>query len=291
MDFRPKRVGLMKKFIFIMLLSAYVAIIVPFSSHLKNRPIVVKLGYMPEAEVLKLVVGDHSSLFAQFAVVKVLFYFGSLVDKFQNKIVLPPEYFNMFKTLQTSVKLDPYNMDTYYFTQAAFTWEVGRIKEVNDMLEYGMKYRTWDYNLPFYAGFNAAYFLKDYKQAAVYMQKAAELSRIPMLSTLAARYFYESGRNDLGIIFLENMRNCARDESVKRLYDLRKKALLAVQEINKGIERFRKVTKKSPGSLSVLVAKGFLADIPQDPYGGTFYIDDHGVVRSTSKFAFGSVNK
>jgi len=287
----PERTDLMKKILFVILLTGYCILVIPFSTHLKNRPIAVKLGYLPEAEVIKLAVCDHRPLVAQFAVVKVLFYFGSLVEKFQQKIVFPPEYFNMFKILQTSVKLDPYNMDAYYFTQSAFTWEVGRIKEVNDMLEYGMKYRTWDYALPFYAGFNAAYFLKDFQQAAVFMRQAAELSGIPMLGTLAARYFYESGRNDLGIFFLDNMRKGARDDSVRKLYDMRIQALRAVQEINSGIERYQELTKKRPTRLSELVDKGCLVRIPFDPYGGIFYLDDHGIVRTTSKFAFGSANK
>ena len=46
----------------------------------------------------------------------------------------------MYKTLQTAAKFDPYNSDAYYFAQAAFTWEVGRAKEVNQMLDYGMKH-------------------------------------------------------------------------------------------------------------------------------------------------------
>jgi len=71
----------------------------------------------------------------------------------------------MYNTLVTAVKLDPYNMDAYYFAQSAFTWEVGRVKEVNSVLEYGMKYRTWIGSC-FFVGFNEAYFLKNYAKAA-----------------------------------------------------------------------------------------------------------------------------
>jgi hypothetical protein len=42
-----------------------------------------------------------------------------------------------------------------------------------------------------------------------------------------------------------------------------------------------------PSSVAELIKKGYLADTPVDPYGGTFYLEPDGTVRSTSKFAFG----
>lgn len=277
--------------LFGILLCTYLALIFPFFTYMKNRPVALKLGYVPEAEVLKLVVGDYRNLVAQLSVVKVLFYLGSLLEKVPNRISLTPEYFNMFKTLQTAVKLDPYNMDAYYFTQSAFTWELRRIKEVNDMLDYGMEYRTWDYYLPFYAGFNAAYFLKDYKTGAEYMKKAARLSGEPLFTNLAARYFYEAGETDLGLVFLNTMKRDTKDSRVKRMYEMREAALMAVKKIEDGIKQFNGIHKRLPKDLAELTHSGLLQDIPVDPYGGRFYLDEKGVVRSTSKFAIGSHNR
>jgi hypothetical protein len=275
----------------VILLCGYLLLIVPFAEQMRNRPVAVKLGYLPEAEVLKLVAGEHRSLVAQYAVVKVLVYFGSLVGGFDRRAAQKPEYFNMFKTMQTAVKLDPYNMDAYYFTQAAFTWEIGRVMEVNDMLDYGMRYRTWDPQLPFFAGFNAAYFLKDYRAAADYMKKAAEISGDPLFTNLTARYFYEAGDSKLGILFLSAMEKGAKDRKIRKLYEVRKKALTAVQELTEAIRRFRETHGRAPAPLSELVASGVVSAIPDDPYGGKFYIDEKGLVRSTSKFAFGSDGK
>jgi tetratricopeptide (TPR) repeat protein len=280
----------MRLFYFSLLLS-YVLVIIPFTSYLKNRPVAVKLGYTPEAEVLKMVAGDQRYLVADYTVLKVLFYYGTLAERWQNKIKLPPEYFNMFKTLETAVKLDPYNMDAYYFSQAAFTWEVGRAKDVNRLLMYGMKYRPWDHNLPFYIGFNSAYFLKDYENAAKFMQKAAEISGEPLYTGLAARYFYEAGHTELGIIFLAAMEKGAKDRQIRDVYALRKKALLAVKTLEKAVEEFRSSHRRLPGDLSELVSAGILRSLPVDPYGGNFFVEADGRIRSTSKFAFGRENK
>jgi len=272
-------------------IAVYLAIIIPLTSYLKDRPVAVKLGYMPDAAAINMVAGDHKYLFAEYYVVKVLFYFGTLIDKQKNNINLKPEYLNMFKTLETAVKLDPYNMDAYYFTQAAFTWELGRARDVNRVLIYGMKYRTWDWTLPFYVAFNSAYFLKEYADAAEYMKKAADISGNPLLTNLAARYFYETGRNDLGILFLETMEKGAKDQKVKDIYSLRRKALIAVNILSDGIKKFTAINGSPPADLQQLVSTGVISVVPKDPYGGTFYLDKDGMVRSTSKFAFGGAVK
>lgn len=275
------------RLLFVALIACYILCIAPFASYMKNRPVAVKLGYVPSAEVLRIAVGDQKLLVAHAAVVKVLVYFGTLVDNLNKKVVLPVEYLNMYKTLQSSVKLDPYNSDAYYFAQAAFTWEIGRAEEVNLMLDYGMKYRTWDYTLPFYAGFNAAYFLKQYEPAARYMTRAAEISGNPLLTNLAARYFFESDKSELGIRFLEMMEKGSRDEQVKKIYQLRRTALEAVVKIQAAVAMFRERNGRIPERIEELIVHGMLKKLPEDPYGGRFYLDNTGSVRTTSKFAFG----
>jgi hypothetical protein len=271
--------------VFIILLLSFAALLFPFTQYMQNRPVAVKLGSLPEAEVLRIASADHRSLIAEYAVVKVLFYFGTLFEKKSNQVVERPEFYNMFKTLEKAVRLDPYNMDTYYFMQAAFTWELGRARDVNKVLAYGMKYRTWDYQLPFYIGFNSAFFLKDYKKAAVNMKRAAELSGNQLYTTLAARYFYESGQTDLGIAFLETMEKEAKDKDVRRVYELRLNALLAVKSLENAVEKFNTMFNRLPADLNELVASGIISNIPADPYGGKFYLDPDGKIRTTSKLA------
>lgn len=274
------------RLLFVGLIICYILFILPFASYLKNRPVAVKLGYVPSAEVLRVTVGDQKLLVAHAAVVKVLIYYGTLVENFYNKIDLPAEHHNMYKTLQTAVKLDPYNSDAYYFSQGAFTWEVGRAQDVNNMLDYGMKYRTWDYTLPFFAGFNSAYFLKQYEPAARYMKKAAEISGHPLLATLAARYYYESNKSELGVKFLEIMEKGAKDEQFRKWYRMRRTALQAVVSIQVAVSKFREQNGRLPKRIEELIEHGILKQLPEDPYGGQFYLDNSGNVLTTSKFAY-----
>jgi len=279
---------MIKKGLFLLLLCSYITLMIPLAAYMKERPVAVKLGYFPDEHALKTVAGDHRYLVAQYAVVKVLFYFGTIVEKAKNMIVIKPEYQNMFKTLQTASKLDPWNADVYYFTQAAFTWELNKIQDVNEMLDYGMKHRTWDYQLPYFAGFNAAYFHKDYGTAAVYMKKAAELSKNQLMASLASRYLYESGQNEIALQFIEFMQQRTMDRKLITLYEFRKKALIAVISIQKGVDAYVRSRGMPPAKIEDIVTAGFIDRIPEDPYGGTFYLDEKGAVRSTSKFAFGT---
>ncbi len=226
------------RIVFGLLLIGLCLMIQPMAETMKQKPIEIKLGYLPHPQALKVLVADHGALIAEYATVKVLLYFGTIIEKFTENVIIRPEFLNMYRTLQTAVQLDPYNADPYYFTQAAFTWELGRIKEVNSMLEYGMRYRTWDYWLPFYVGFNYAYFLKDYEQAAMYMQRAAEISGNPLFTKLTARYFYESNQTTIGLAFLDTMIANATDPAVKRTYQYRKEALLAVVLLEQAMQEF-----------------------------------------------------
>lgn len=274
------------RILFTALLAGYAALIIPFSTYMKQRPVAVKLGYTPEAQVIRLVASEYRQIFAQVSVVRVLFYYGTLLDEFCNKLKLQPEYFNMFRTLQIAVKLDPYNMDAYYFAQSAFTWELKRIKEVNDLLNYGMEYRTWDGQLPFYAGFNCAYFLNDFTSAAKYLQEAAKRSNQPLYANLAARYYYQSGSTELGLAFLKSMVQSAKDEKIKKIYQVRIKALTQVRLLERALAGFINSKGTLPDTIDELVRHGFIESIPHDPYGGAFYIDANGRIATTSKFSF-----
>lgn len=258
------------------------------SRRLGDRPVAVRLGFTPPASILKATSGEHRYSVAELIALKVLFYFGSLVEESKRKIVLPPEYVNMYQTLETVLRLDPYNADVYYFSQAVFTWEIGRAKEVNRFLDHGMKYRTWDPMLPFFAGFNAAYFLHDYDAAAIYMRKAAEMTNNPAMARLASRYFYEAGRAEFAVNFLEDMARSAPSKQEAELYQMRRDALLAITEIEKKITQFQSRFGRLPTDLPELVNSGILEKLPVDPYGGSFYLDKEGHIRSSSNLAFQS---
>lgn len=275
----------------IVCLILYVALIIPFTTYLKNKPFVEKLGYVPSVTALKAVAADHKELVAATLVLKVLMYFGGLVENANNQVVVPPDYISMSRLLHGAVKLDPYNMDAYYFAQGFLTWDVKQFKLANDLLDYGMKYRTWDWYLPFFAGFNSAYFLKDYAAAARYYQRAGELSGSDLSRLLAGRYMQESGQTELAIVYLSAMEKGERNPALKKNYQLRLTAFRETRRIELARNRYWKTRGVMPKTVEQLVSGGFLSPPPRDPYGGQFYLEADGKVATTSKYAFGGVKK
>ncbi|MCK9419417.1 MAG: hypothetical protein M0R70_08585 [Nitrospirae bacterium] len=273
------------------LISSYLLVLFPFTTYMKNKPFVEKMGYVPSPEFMRLVSADQKQALAAALMMKTMIYYGGLVERAKNQIAVTVDYPGIFQALSACVKLDPYNMDAYYFAQAVLVWDAQQVEMANDLLKYGMRYRDWDYYLPYFAGFNYAFFLKDYANAAIYYKRAGELLGTDLPMNLAGRYMYESGRTDMAISYLTTMIRGAGNEAVKQSLQTRLKAFQSVRTVEQAKEAYRGKFNRHPASVDELLGKGYLKELPVDPYGGTFYIDNQGMVRSTSKFAFGVVKK
>jgi tetratricopeptide (TPR) repeat protein len=270
----------------------YGMLIIPFTRYLHNKPFVEKLGYVPSVTALKIVASDHKEMAGAALVMKVLMYFGGFAERQHANVAADSlDYQGMSRILHGAVKLDPYNMDAYYFAQSFLTWEVKQYKLANNLLDYGMKYRTWDWYLPFFAGFNSAFFLKDYAAAARYYQRAGELSGSDLSKLLAGRYMQESGQTELAIAYLTAMEKGEKNETLKRGYQTRLTAFKEVRRIELARDRFKEVRGGVPTTVEQLMQGGFLVPPPVDPYGGRFYLGPDGKVATTSKFAFGGKSK
>lgn len=273
-------------------LIAYGVILGPFTAYMKQKPIEEKLGYLPSTTVLRYSSADHKELMGALLVMKVIMYFGGIAEKQQAKVIVqPPDYQRMSGILHGAVQLDPYNMDAYYFAQSFLTWEVKQYKIANALLDYGMKYRTWDWYLPFFAGFNSSYFLKDYAAAARYYQRAGELSGADLSKLLAGRYLQESGQTELAITYLSAMEKGERNQAVKKGYQTRLAAFKEVRRIEIARDRFTESRGEAPTTVEQLLQEGFLSPPPVDPYSGQFFLEPDGKVATTSKFAFAGAKK
>jgi len=272
-------------------LSLYGALIMPFTAYQHSRPLVERLGYVPSVPALKTVAADYKELVAATLVLKVMMYFGGLMEKSERRAAIAPDYMSMSRLLHGAVQVDPYNMDGYYFAQAFLTWDVRQYKVANDLLDHGMRYRTWDWRLPFYAGFNSAFFLKDYAAAARYYGRSGELGGPDLTRFLAGRYLQESGQTDLAIGYLSAMAKGERNPTLKKDYLVRLQSFREARRIEVARDRFRAERGSLPAGVEALVSGGYLAPPPIDPYGGEFYLEPDGRVATTSKFSYAGVKE
>lgn len=269
----------------------YAFLLGPFTAYMASKPIEEKLGYVPSAQVLRPLSAGMKELAGAGLVIKVLMYFGGITDENVKRIRPVVEVEGMTRMLQGASALDPYNMDAYYFAQAFMAWDPGKLATANVMLDRGMEYRTWDWYLPVFAGFNHAYFLKDYEKAAVYFKRAADLTGDQLFVGLTGRYMQQTGQTELAISYLKGMVATARGELAKRTYATRLLAFERVLEIEKARDRFVTAVGRLPKDVDELLRQGFLLERPVDPYGGSFYLLVDGKVTTTSKFALGAAER
>jgi hypothetical protein len=260
----------------------YLLLLPPFTGYMRSKQYEERLGYLPRKELVGCLAADQRQLVASLLMIEVIYYFGGYLEKRDNKLTLPLDYRAMAGYLRTVAFLDPYNSDVYYFTQASYSDSVKGARFANELLETGMKYRTWDPELPFFAGFNAAFTLKDYKKAAGFMKRAGEITGDPLYVSLAAKFFNEAGETDFGILFMELMEKNAKDEKIRRLYRDKKDLLIAVREIKNAVNLYVERNRTVPRNLEELRMAGLLKKIPRDPFGGKLYLTPRGTVESTS---------
>ncbi len=261
------------------LIFAYTIFSPYFLKQIQKRPL--KLGYVPQGKLYKAALGEFRWITGIYFAFRAITYFGGKSKAVAMKNYRQIEYFNLYRTIYQSIMLNPYNEDAYYFAQAAFI-DTGHIKDLNFLLRKAFKYRPWDFQLPFFLGFNNAYFLRNYDKAAFYFKLAAKLTGSSLFTNLAARYFYEGGRTKLGISFLKYMIKTSRNRSVKLIYEKRLDALEKIAFLENAVKRYRKKYGTFPKSLNELILKHIIKKIPEDPYHGKFYIEN-GKIKTTSK--------
>jgi hypothetical protein len=190
------------------------------------------------------------------------------------------------RSLDVVTDLDPYFVDPYILAEGLFAWDAGKPEEANRLLSKGMKYRTFDWRLPFFVGFNHFYFLKDYETASGFIMTASRLPGSPAyLATLGARLAYYGGKSKTALLFLEEMLAETDDVLLRSRLEMRMLALERAVAIEDALGKFKAQEGRSPEKLIELVTAGYLSELPLDPYGGRWRVLENGRVFSTSKFA------
>lgn len=269
------------------LLLLYSFVVMGVRDEMVNRELNIKIGYVPPAVVMNVISCDQKNLIAATFISKVISYYGSLSLKSTQVKQLSPELIKVKQVLWSAVKLDPYNMDAYYFIQAVYGWEQRFLSDANAFLEYGIQFRDWDFYMPFFLGFNYSHRGGDYIKAAEYYKRAYYLSGMELMGSLAGKYLYEANDIEKAISYLTVMLKTSRNDAIKKSYERRLQGLESIKLLQSAVDNYFANIGKIPSHLNELVSSGYLESIPVDSYGGDFYIDEFGFVKTTSSFAKG----
>ncbi|MEO0198712.1 MAG: hypothetical protein ABIL92_03225 [candidate division WOR-3 bacterium] len=253
-----------------------------FRRDLQNRQEVVVIKNYLKPEFEKWSAFEFSLIKAYWYLLRLRISIGTYREK---KIPFDDNLKRAIKnTAMVIVKLCPFYFDNYYIANGFLTWDFGDAESANEILKEAIKYNPDNYVYYFYLGFNSFYFLRDFDSGAKYLLKATEISGDPRFAHLASRLLYSTGRTEVAIAVLENMLKNVKEEAWREQIEKRLKALKSFYYLQSAIGVYAERFGRKPTNLQELVSSGIIDRIPEDPYGGVFYIDENGEVRGTSKF-------
>lgn len=240
------------------------------------------IGLVMPSAVAQIVALEFKGLFADVIFSRAMTYYGG---KLIRKEEPTDEEWNwIYRNMDVATDLDNYFLDPYYFGAMNLAWGTNKVKEANLLLEKAFKYRDWDWIIPFYLGFNHFFFLQDNEKAAFYlMESARRETSFSLIPILAARLAYQGKRTENAIIFLQEIIRKTDNENVKKAYEKRLNALKAILFLERAAAAYKERFKRLPEKPEDMIAKNVIREIPKDPYGGKFYIDKDGSIKTTSE--------
>ena len=240
-------------------------------------------GYTIPSKFSRILAFGNQGVLSDFLFLKIATFIGGRSGS--GELLNENDWQFIIKSLDVVTDLDPYFADPYVLAEGLLAWDAGKPEEANKLLIKGIKYRTWDWRLPFYVGFNYFYFLKDYEAASGFIMTASQLSGSPAyLATLGARLAYYGGKSKTALIFLKEMLADTDDAMMEKRLQIRLQALERAVLIEDALDKFKVKEGRTPKKLSELVTAGYLIILPPDPYGGKWGVLKNGRVFSTSKF-------
>jgi len=271
--------------IILVLTVSFVAYAVSWEILSMDRSLFLKSNYMDYTLPSKITGPaslEFKGMVSDFLFLKMITFLGEKISKHERFNEKHWQYLRT--TVETITDLDPYFWDPYLFADMLLTWEAGKIEEANNILFKAMKYRTWDYRVPYYIGFNYFFFLRDNIKGAKYLMQASKLPHSPAyLPNLAARLSFYGVKTKTAILFLKKMSDEVSNPSLRNRFELRIKTLEIIDFLEAKVKIYKKRYGHIPSSLQTLVKVGLLKEIPRDPYGGKFLLLKNGRVYTTSK--------
>lgn len=241
-------------------------------------------SYVLPSKFSRVLSFGNKGVLSDYQFLKVATFYGGRILHGQPLTAEDLNY--LYVGLDVTTDLDPYFFDPYLLAEGVFPWDAGMIDEANRLLEKGMRYRTSDWRLPFFVGFNHFYFNQDFAQGGEYIMRAAKLPGSPaFLPNLGARLAYYGGNSKTAVLFLKGLLAEGADAALEKIISKRLLALERAVILEEAAASFRKDKSRDPQNVEELVMAGYLDKLPEEPYNGQWIFLENGRVFSTSRFA------
>jgi len=239
-----------------------------------------ELAQLPRGEYLKAALLGYDNLGADVLWLRLLQVLGK-------KRNTTDEYEWIYHAMDVITTLDPQYGYVYYVGGVVLTNLANRVDLSNRLLEKGFKENPKVWNIPFLLGYNHYFILGDAAKAAEYIAAAARLESGPAyLPGLASRMYAEANSPDTALQFLEALWRQTSDAGMREVLEKRAKEVMIERDIRSlelAVQQYSAKQGHLPCRLHDLVSGGHLAQIPQEPFGGSYELDSRtGKVTSST---------
>ncbi|HMW57706.1 hypothetical protein [Accumulibacter sp.] len=192
----------------------------------------------------------------------------------------PEEYRILALVQQDAAWLNPAHEDNYYVAAAILPWE-GEVDPTQVILRRATLARPFDFQPPFYYAFNQVHFKGDALGASEWLRFAAgrlhDSEERLTLEDFAARWLDRTHDLDSAARVVDAMAGQARRKDFAAYLRQRSQRLRDLAALRRAATDYTARHQRPPGSLDDLVRSGLIAQIPKDPFGSGFAIDQAGV--------------
>ncbi len=240
--------------------------------HRTDRTIaqIEELAQLPRGEYLKPALLGYHNLGADILWLRLLQVLGK-------KKNTADEYEWIFHAMDVITTLDPQYDYVYYVGGVVLTNIANRVDLSNRLLEKGFKENPTVWNIPFLLGYNHYFIQGDAVKAAEYIAAAARLPGGPAyLPGLASRMYAEANNPETALQFLEALWRQTQDDGMREVLEKRVKEVMIERDIRlleSAVNQYKGKQGHVPAKLQDLVTSGYLHQIPEEPFGGSYKLD------------------
>jgi hypothetical protein len=251
-------------------------------AHLRQPPdeVPFDVGFVPAAQPMRWLSLGHPTLVANANWLRAVQYMGDPRADRRGWEKLKP-------LVDLVTDLDPRHGYAYQ-TSANMLASAGRVDESNAILEKGARNVPDRYIIPFQRAVNAFLYAADYPEAGRWFERAAATPGAPpRIREYVVAMYVKGDVSEAAIGFLQRIEEEAQDDESRRAVRSQiKRAVLErdALQIETAAEAWHEEFGTQPIVPASLVMDGFLSALPDDPFGGEYYFDKDGRVRSTAFF-------
>ncbi|MFO7675532.1 MAG: hypothetical protein R6X12_04365 [bacterium] len=239
---------------------------------------VEEMMYFPSGRFMRQASIEYEMLASDLVWLRAVQYYG-------HHLMTDRKYEWLGHVFEILTALDHRFIGAYHFGAFTLAWDARKPDEAIQLLVRGMKQNPTSWQLAFDAGFISYLLLKDYEAAGRYFAIAAELpgswhvARRWAAAAAARAGSYDAARDMWLEIYRSTDNRRIRELVVRQLRLLRLNEDLA--RLQEAVDRFREDYGRLPGGLDELVRAGLVLALPEEPYGGRYFLDG-GEVRSST---------